>query len=50
MHGFFIFNFFSITGAVLSLFLEIPLLLIGRFISGFAAGNFSYLVPIMCKT
>ena len=33
----------------MTLFLEMPLLLVGRFVNGFGAGNFSYLVQIMCK-
>ena len=33
-------------GAVLSTFLNMPLLLVGRFVNGYAAGAFSFLIPL----
>ncbi len=46
MRGIFIFNAFSIIGAVLSVFVNMPLLLVGRFINGYAAGAFSFFIPM----
>ncbi len=41
------FSLFCMLGAALSLILNIPALMIGRFIHGFGAGGFANLAPIM---
>lgn len=46
LRGIFIFNLLSIGGALLSCFLNMPALLCGRFINGYAAGAFSFLIPL----
>ena len=46
LRGIFIFNLISIIGAILSCFLNMPVFLIGRFISGYSAGAFSFLIPL----
>ena len=41
------FSIFCMLGAGLSLVINLPTLMVGRFIQGFGAGGFSNLVPIM---
>ena len=46
LRGIFIFNLISIVGATMSCFLNMPVFLCGRFINGYAAGAFSFLIPL----
>lgn len=46
MVGIIVFNIVAILGAALSTVLNMPLLLLGRFINGYAAGAFSFLIPL----
>ena len=46
LRGIFIFNLLSIIGTLMSCDLEMPVFLSGRFISGYAAGAFSFLIPL----
>ena len=48
LHGIYIFNLFCAVGSLCTNFVRFPLLYIGRFIHGYGAGCFSYLIPIIC--
>ena len=45
--GIITFNMLAIIGVVLIQLINMPLLLLGRFINGYAAGAFSFLIPLM---
>lgn len=45
--GIMVFNLLTLIGTILIQFITMPLLLLGRFISGYGAGAFSFLIPLM---
>ena len=49
LHGIYIFNLFCALGSLATNFVNLPLLYVGRFVHGYGAGCFSYMIPIMCR-